>query len=152
MINNLINNFAKKHNIDLNKKSVKLLIQIFKFILVGGTATILDWILYYVLYNYLKIDPLIANIISFSTSTVYNYWASVKWVFDVNKDKSSKRLFIEFVLFSAIGLGLTELLLWIGINVLSINAMVVKIIATILVMIFNFVTRKIFLEKHSENN
>lgn len=147
MINNVINNFAKKHNIDLNKKSVKLFIQIFKFVIVGGTATVLDWILYYILYNYLKINPLIANIISFSISTVYNYWASTKWVFEVNKDKSSKRLFIEFVLFSVIGLGLTELLLWIGIDVLSMNAMLTKIIATIIVMIFNFITRKIFLEK-----
>ena len=147
MINNVINNFAKKHNIDLNKKNVKLFIQIFKFVIVGGTATVLDWILYYILYNYLKINPLIANIISFSISTVYNYWASTKWVFEVNKDKSSKRLFIEFVLFSAIALGLTELLLWIGIDVLSMNAMLTKIIATIIVMIFNFITRKIFLEK-----
>lgn len=147
MINNVINNFAKKHNIDLNKKNVKLFIQIFKFVIVGGTATVLDWILYYILYNYLKINPLIANIISFSISTVYNYWASTKWVFEVNKDKSSKRLFIEFVLFSVIGLGLTELLLWIGIDLLSMNAMLTKIIATIIVMIFNFITRKIFLEK-----
>ena len=147
MINNVINNFAKKHNIDLNKKNVKLFIQIFKFVIVGGTATVLDWILYYILYNYLKINPLIANIISFSISTVYNYWASTKWVFEVNKDKSSKRLFIEFVLFSVIGLGLTELLLWIGIDLLSMNAMLIKIIATIIVMIFNFITRKIFLEK-----
>ncbi len=145
MINNVINNFAKKHNIDLNKN--KLLIQIFKFVIVGGTATILDWILYYILYNYLKINPLIANIISFSISTVYNYWASIKWVFEVNKDKSSKKLFIEFVLFSVIGLGLTELLLWIGIDLLSMNAMLIKIIATVIVMIFNFITRKIFLEK-----
>lgn len=147
MINNIIDKFAKKHNIDLNKKSIKLCIQIFKFIIVGGTATVLDWILYYILYNYLKINPLIANIISFSISTAYNYWASVKWVFDVNKDKGKKRLFIEFVLFSVIGLGLTELLLWIGIDVLSMNAMLIKIIATIIVMIFNFITRKIFLEK-----
>lgn len=147
MINNVINNFAKKHNIDLNKKNVKLFIQIFKFVIVGGTATVLDWILYYILYNYLKINPLIANIISFSISTVYNYWASTKWVFEVNKDKSSKRLFIEFVLFSVIGLGLTELLLWIGIDLLSMNAMLIKIIATIIVMVFNFITRKIFLEK-----
>ena len=145
MKNNFIDKIIKKCNIDLNKN--KLLIQIFKFVIVGGTATVLDWILYYILYNYLKINPLIANIISFSISTVYNYWASIKWVFEVNKDKSSKRLFIEFVLFSAIALGLTELLLWIGIDLLSMNAMLIKIIATIIVMIFNFITRKIFLEK-----
>ena len=147
MKNTFIDKIIKKCNIDLNKKNVKLFIQIFKFIIVGGMATVLDWILYYILYNYLGVSPLVANIISFSISTVYNYWASTKWVFEVNKDKSSKRLFIEFALFSAIGLGLTELLLWIGIKVLFMDAMLIKIIATIIVMIFNFITRKIFLEK-----
>lgn len=146
MKNNLIDNLIKKYNIDLNKKNVKLFIQIFKFIIVGGIVTILDWILYYILYNYLKISPLVANIISFSISTIYNYWASTKWVFDVNKNKSRKKLFIEFVLFSAIALGLTELLLWIGIEVLLMNAMLSKIVATIIVMVFNFITRKMFLE------
>lgn len=147
MKNNFIDKIIKKCNIDLDKKNVKLFIQIFKFIIVGGMATVLDWILYYILYNYLGVSPLVANIISFSISTVYNYWASTKWVFVVNKNKSSKRLFIEFALFSAIGLGLTELLLWIGIKVLFMDAMLIKIIATIIVMIFNFITRKIFLEK-----
>ena len=147
MKNSLIDNLIKKYNIDLNKKNEKLFIQIFKFIIVGGIATILDWILYYILYNYLKISPLVANIISFSISTIYNYWASTKWVFDVNKNKSRKKLFIEFVLFSAIALGLTELLLWIGIDVLSMKAMLSKIVATIIVMVFNFITRKKFLEK-----
>lgn len=145
-IDNIIEDLLKKFNIDLQQRNVKLLVQIFKFVIVGGIATILDWILYFILYNFMKINPLVANIISFSISTVYNYWASTKWVFEVNKNKSKNRLFVEFVLFSIIGLTLTELLLWIGINILGINAMVVKIMATIVVMIFNFITRKMFLE------
>ena len=147
MLNNKINSLAKKYNIDLNKKNTRLFIQIFKFVIVGGIATVLDWIIYYILYNYVKMSRLVANIISFSLSTIYNYWASTKWVFKVNKNKSNNRLFFEFVLFSAIGLGLTELLLLIGIKVLKMDAMIIKIISTVLVMIFNFVTRKIFLEK-----
>ena len=132
--------------IKISEKMENLLVQIFKFLIVGGTATILDWVLYFILYNYIKINPLIANIISFSISTLYNYYSSVKWVFDVNKDKSKNKMFVEFVLFSVIGLLLTELLLWIGIDILGLNAMIIKIIATAIVMVFNFVTRKMFLE------
>ena len=106
----------------------------------------LDWILYYIMYKFIYIYPLIANIISFSISAVYNYTASIKWVFDVNENKSKKRMFIEFMAFSIIGLLLTELLLWIGIDNLHMNAMLIKIIATAIVMVFNFVTRKMFLE------
>ena len=137
----------KFFHINISEKNEKLLLQIFKFVIVGGTATIIDWAVYYVLYNFLHINPLIANILSFSVSVIYNYIASVKWVFDVNKDKNKVRMLIEFLLFSIIGLLLSELLLWLGIEKLHLNAMLVKIVATFIVMVFNFITRKIFLEK-----
>ena len=142
----LIHKLLNKMGLKLDDSKEILLIQIFKFIIVGGIATIIDWIIYYACYNYFKINPLISNIISFSISVIYNYIASVKWVFDVKKDKSKKRMFIEFMIFSIIGLVLTELLLLIFINKLEINKMISKIIATIIVMIFNFITRKKFLE------
>lgn len=137
----------KFFHINISDKNEKLLLQIFKFVIVGGTATILDWIIYYVAYNFLHIEPLIANIISFTISVIYNYIASVKWVFDVNEEKSKIKVFIEFIIFSVIGFLLSELLLWVGIHKFELNAMLVKIGSTIIVMIFNFVTRKIFLEK-----
>ena len=37
--------------------------------------------------------------------------------------------------------------MWIGEDLLHISYLIVKIVATIIVMIFNFITRKIFLEK-----
>ena len=137
----------KLFHIKASDKLENLLIQIFKFTIVGGIATIIDWIIYYLIYNFLKINPLIANIISFSVSVIYNYIASVKWVFDVNENNSKKKMFIEFMIFSIIGLLITELLLWLFINKLLINEMISKIVSTAVVMVFNFVTRKIFLEK-----
>lgn len=125
----------------------KLLVQIFKFIVVGGIATIIDWIIYFILYKFVKIDPLIGNLIAFSISAIYNYWASCKYVFEVTKEKGKTRLFIEFMVFAFIGLGINELLIWIFYTQLHWNAMLVKVMATILVMVFNFITRKKFLEK-----
>ena len=133
-------------HIKASEKTENLFVQIFKFVIVGGIATIIDWIVYYVLYNYAHLDPLIANILSFSVSVIYNYIASVKWVFDVKKDKNKVRMLVEFLIFSIIGLVITEILLWLGINKLGMNAMLVKIIATAIVMVFNFITRKLFLE------
>ena len=120
--------------------------QICKFVVVGGIATVIDWCIYYLLVKLFNINPLIGNILSFSVSVIYNYTASVKWVFNVNADKSKKRMFVEFMVFSIIGLLLTELLLWIGIDLLKQDKMFVKIVATGIVMVFNFVTRKMFLE------
>ena len=133
-------------HLHLSPKKEKLFLQIIKFLIVGGTATIIDWITYYILYNYVNIPPLIANILSFSTSVIYNYYASVHWVFDVNKNKSQKKMFTEFMILSIVGLLIAELLLWIFINLLRMDAMISKIISTVIVMIFNFITRKVFLE------
>ena len=141
-----INKMLKVFHIKVSEKTENLFVQIFKFVIVGGIATIIDWIIYYLLYNFMHMNPLLANILSFSVSVIYNYIASVKWVFDVNKDKNKVKMLVEFLIFSIIGLLLTELLLWIGINKLNMNAMLVKIIATAIVMVFNFITRKIFLE------
>ena len=129
------------------KTKSNLLVQIFKFGIVGGIATIIDLIIYYICFNYLKINPLIANIISFCIAVIYNYLASIKWVFIVDENKSKKKLFIEFMIFSILGLLLTEFLLFIFINKLSLSKMIAKIIATVVTMIFNFITRKLFLEK-----
>ena len=131
----------------LSKQKEAFLIQFTKFIIISGTATIIDWILYYLLYNYCNLEPLIANIISFSISTIYNYLLSIKYVFVVNKENSKKKNFIIFITTSMMALLLSEGLLYLMINILSLNKMLAKVIATIIVMIFNFVTKKIFLEK-----
>lgn len=141
-----VKKMLKIFHIKVSEKTENLFVQIFKFVIVGGIATIIDWVIYYIVYNFLHINPLIANIISFSVSVIYNYIASVKWVFNVNKDKNKIRLLVEFLVFSVIGLLLSELLLWIGIDKMNLNAMLTKIIATAIVMVFNFITRKLFLE------
>ena len=137
--------FNKLH-IKLSDKNIHLFTQIFKFVIVGGIATIIDWIIYYICYNFIHISPFISNVFSFSISVIYNFIASVKWVFVVDEAKSKKRIFIEFIIFSIIGLLISEGLLYLFIKVMNLNEMLSKIIATAIVMVFNFITRKMFLE------
>ena len=129
------------------KKLKNLLFQLIKFGIVGVLATILDWGIFYLLTNIINIHYGIATAISFLISTVFNYYLSVKYVFDVDSSTSKKRNFIIFLIFSIIGLGLNELILWICIEKIHLYNMIGKIVATGLVMIFNFITRKLFLEK-----
>ena len=130
----------------MKSKIKKLLEQLVKFGIVGVIATLLEWIIFYICTNQLKIHYSISTIIGFSISTIFNYWASVKLVFDVNKEKSEKLNFILFVVLSIVGLGLNELILWICIEKFAIYNMIGKVIATGIVMVFNFITRKLFLE------
>lgn len=124
----------------------KLIKQILKFGIVGGTAFIIDYALLYICTEYLGIYYFISSIISFSVSTIFNYIASIYWVFDVNKEKSQSRNFVLFVGLSIVGLGINQLIMWFGVEQLHIYYMIVKIGATAIVMVFNFITRKLFLE------
>lgn len=127
-------------------KNNKLLMQIEKFIIVGGIATIIDFVLLYILKEFVGINEIVSNTISFTISLIYNYIASIKWVFDVDNNKNQNKQFVTFVVFSIIGLFINNLILWICINKFSINYLLGKVITTGIVMIFNFVTRKRFLE------
>ena len=53
---------------------------------------------------------------------------------------------IIFIIFSVIGLLLNDLIMWVSTDILSIYYLLAKIIATLIVMVFNFITRKLFLE------
>lgn len=133
-------------HIKVSSELEHLLVQIFKFGIVGVVATLIDFIFLYLFRDILNFPLLLANTLSFIISVVYNYWASLTFVFDVNKEKSKRRNFIIFVFCSFIGLLLNDLLVYVITDKLDVHYMLSKVIATIFVMIFNFVTRKKFLE------
>lgn len=128
------------------KYQSKLFQQIFKFGIVGGIAFIIDYGIMVISKELLGFSILLSAGLGFTISVIFNYIASVKWVFNVNKDKNEKKNFILFMIFSVIGLILTELIMFVGTNIINISYLIVKIAATAIVMVFNFITRKLFLE------
>lgn len=125
----------------------KLFSQIIKFGFVGGTAFVIDAGLLFLLTEFCGIHYLISGMISFTASVIYNYILSVKWVFDAKKDANKTQEFIVFIVLSVIGLGINQLFMWLFVDMMHIYYMLSKIIATVIVMVYNFITRKIFLEK-----
>lgn len=142
----LLKKILKLFHIKLNEKTEKLLLQIFKFLVVGGLAFVIDYLTLIICKEVFHIDVLISAAIAFTISVIVNYILSIKWVFDVDENKSKSKNFIIFIIFSVIGLVLTEIIMWFGVDILKISYLIVKIIATAIVMVFNFITRKLFLE------
>lgn len=130
------------------EKYKKLIIQMVKFGGVGAFCFVIDFAILFALTELFgeHLYLLFAGI-SFTVSVVVNYILSVRYVFDVNDKHSRKQHFILFVIFSVIGLGLTELLMWLGVSVADINYMLTKVLATAMVMIYNFITKKLSLER-----
>ena len=125
----------------------KLIAQVMKFVIVGGLSFVLDFIIYYVLKNYFSVYYLIAGFFSFTLSLIFNYLMSMKFVFKSKDDLQKTHEFITFVTLSVMGLGLNLLCLFILVDIYKMNDLIAKILVAGIVMVFNFVTRKIFLEQ-----
>ena len=124
----------------------KLIEQIMKFGVVGVIAFVIDFGVMVFLTEVFGIDPVISATVSFIISVVFNYAASMRYVFSHREGMSRTREFVIFVVLSAIGLGINDMLIWAGTDLASFDYRLVKIFAAAVVMVWNFVTRKIFLE------
>lgn len=138
----------------------KLIEQILKFVTVGGISFLVDFAVYTIMCNVLQIHYIIAGVSGFIVSVVANYILSMRYVFVPKDDMRKDKEFVIFVVLSLIGMFLNSVLLFICIDLiymhfdwlkqlLSIEWMNIaaKVFATFIVMVYNFLTRKIFLEK-----
>ena len=125
----------------------KLIDQMIKFGFVGFLCFFIDWGIMVFLTEVFGINPLISSTISFTVSVSVNYILSVTFVFETDKNANKGSQFVIFVLLSIVGLGVNELCMWLGTDLLGIHYMITKVGATAVVMVYNFITRKIFIEK-----
>lgn len=130
----------------------KLIKQILRFGVVGIIAFAVDYGLFLLLTEVCHIHYLLANIVAFLVSVIVNYILSVTFVFDVDKNRGVGAQFTFFTAMSAVGLGINELMLWLLSGLLPIPTSVSKLAATAVVMVYNFVTRKLFLERKDGGN
>ena len=130
-----------------------LVIQILKFGVVGTSAFVIDNIIFWLFIHFADVNSYVSIAVAFLLTLVYNYILTTKWVFD-SKRHGGKTV-VVFTILSIIGLVITELvysicnelifpLLECGMN--DYLELVAKIIASAVAMVFNFITRKIFLE------
>ncbi len=124
----------------------KLIEQIMKFGVVGVIAFVIDYGLMVALTELAGVNYLISATISFIVSVTFNYFASMRYVFTHKEGMSRRREFVVFVVLSVIGLLINDALMWLGTDIAGISYLITKIFATAVVMVWNFVTRKIFLD------
>lgn len=86
-----------------------------------------------------------ATAIGFVTAVLLNYILSSVFVFKYGAVGKNKSGFLKFMVFSAIGLGLTSLGSWIGYDLIKGNMWIVKLIVQLIVFVYNFITRRMFI-------
>ena len=131
--------------INTSLKNKALQKQLITFIIIGVGATAIDFGILALLLTTLSSHYLMASGIAFSVATVFNYLASIKWVF---KSKYTNKLkeFIIFLTLSIVGLLLTQLFLYISVEIVGLTVLLAKLGVTGIVTVINFILRKKVLE------
>lgn len=127
----------------------KLIEQILKFGVVGALAFLVDYGVLMLLSQVFGVDPVLAAGISFCISVIFNYLASMRFVFTHRDDMSKTREFVLFIVLSVVGLIINEIIMWLGTRAFGSSGLAVtavKVVATAVVMVWNFVSRKLWLD------
>jgi putative flippase GtrA len=145
----------------------KTLSEIIRFCIIGGFATIIDMVVMGIVlyifqpcaypnffnvfvgstYEPSQISTIIGTGVGFIIGLVFNYIFSIIFVFEDKGNSKSATGFVLFSLLSAGGLLIHLLGMYVGFGLLNINEWIVKIFLTIVVLIYNYLTRKFFICK-----
>lgn len=132
--------------------SKNLIIQFLRYAIVGGISAVADISVFSLTANVFGINPLAANTISFTLGLLINYFLSRQWVFN-RKSHEFKRDFLLFAAIGLIGLLISNLIIYILIDKKLMYSILYflsdsmiktssKVIATFIVLFWNFFARK----------
>ena len=115
--------------------------EIIRFCLVGGMSFLIDYSLLFALTEWAGLYYLYSSAISFGVSVVFNYWLCVTYVFKGAGKQTARQATIFFVT-GAIGLALNQFCMWFFVAIAGLHYMLAKIVATIIVTIWNYFTKR----------
>lgn len=112
-----------------------------------GVLTMAVSIISYAICNMaIKIDALVANIISWILAVLFAFYTNRIWVFSV-KTNSKKDLIVQMIFFCSgriVTLIIEETILFVFIKCLHYGSMGVKIMAQIVVVVLNYIISKLW--------
>lgn len=126
------------------------LIKVVLYLFVGGTAALVEWGLFYLLFHHLLTGlglgvtelTMTATALAFSLSTLYHYFLGNILVFDSgSRYGRSKELSLVFAV-SIMGLIFNLLLMYIFVSLLDWNPMASKVLTSCIVVVWNYLSRK----------
>lgn len=124
------------------------ILQYAKFAVVGITSLMVDYIFMVFLTENtaLGLDYFQACAFSYTLSVFVNYFLSMKYVFHGREDMGKIKEASIFFVLSLIGLFLNQAIMWVAVELLGIYYMAAKLLSTVLVTNYNFISRKKFFE------
>ncbi len=119
------------------------LLKFLRFCIVGVSGTAIDFGLTWLCKEIFKIPKFIANAIGFVVAATNNYILNRIWTWGSTNDQIGIE-YVKFFTVSLIGLGINTLILYIFNEKLKLNFYLSKVIATGVVMLWNFFANNFF--------
>lgn len=117
---------------------------IVKYFFVGGVCFIVDFTLFYLFSMKAGTNYLIANFISFTIATIFNYFLCIKFIFESGaRFRRSKELLMVFSV-SCFSLLINQLILLIFVEIVVVDILLSKTIAIAMTFFLNYFGRSIF--------
>jgi putative flippase GtrA len=116
--------------------------QFFLYLIVGGLSIFVD-IGAFIGLRAIEVPVIPASVASFSFATAANYLLSVILAFDRGRFRRSIEM-LRFLSVVLVGLGFNTLLVWCFVYRFSIHPAAAKIIAVPIVLIWNYLGRRLF--------
>ena len=119
-----------------------------RWVLVGVTTTILDYLIFIALYGQIN-SVFIANLISASIATSLNYFTHHRWTFKSDQDhsRSGVKYLVNLTFWWLVSTSIIKTLI-----VLSIDPKIAKLVPILLIAPINyFVLNKIVFKKKTKN-
>lgn len=137
----------KTFNIDVifHEKTDDFFVQLFRYVFVGGIAFLIDWGSMVGLVT-LGMNKYVAVAIAFILGLITNFVLSKIFVFQEASEKTNAfGEFLVYAIIGVIGLALTEALMALMLEVIGIYYMIAKVVAAVIVLLWNFIARKVLL-------
>ncbi len=121
----------------------RFLRQFVKFAVVGAIGTVVDMSILVLLKEVGGLNVYLANACSFTAAVLNNYTLNSRWTFG-DQDKEHGRQIVQFFIVSAIGLGLSSILLYFFHDVMDLHYLIAKAVAILIVLFWNFSANRLW--------
>lgn len=126
----------------VNLRGRDMTLQFLLFAAVGAIGTIAHYSLLIALVQVLEADPVNASAAGASLGALLNYLLNYRYTF--RSRQFHRHTAPRFFFLAAVGLGLNTLLMAIGVYVLRWNYLLVQLLATCLVLFWNFLGNRLW--------
>ena len=134
------------------KALIKKYEEIIKYLIIGVLTTALNYMVFVILINIFKIEMHTSNIIAWLVGVIFAYLTNKLFVFESKSFKIDvlKKEISSFGVARVFSLLLEEVILYIFVNILNMNQLIIKLVANVVVIVVNYILSKFIIFRKSQ--